>query len=71
VTRIALGHHICWFKSRVGDLSNGQLLVVSLFSRNDWSIRTQHKVDTWIGHQVGLELSNIHVQSTIETKRCC
>jgi len=42
--------------------------VVSLLSRDDWGVRGQHKVDTRIWHQVGLELRDIDVQSTIETK---
>ena len=42
--------------------------MVSLFSGDDRSIRCQHKVDTWVRYQVGLELGNIDIQSTIETK---
>ena len=37
-----------------------------LLSRDDWSIGGQREVDTWVGHQVGLELSEIHVQGTVE-----
>ena len=33
-------------------------------------VRGEHEVDTRIRHQVGLELGNVDVQSTIETKRC-
>merc|ERR1712066_789967 len=33
------------------------------------SISGQWKVDSWVWHQVGLELSQIDVQSTIESER--
>ena len=28
-------------------------------------------MDTWVGHQVGLELSEIDVEGTVKAKRCC
>jgi hypothetical protein len=68
VARVALGHHVGRLEHRVGDLSDGKLLVVGLFSRDNWSVGAQHKVNTWVWHQVGLELSDINVQGTIETK---
>jgi len=70
VARIALGKHIGWLEDSVGNLGDGELLVVSLLCRDDRSIRGKHKVDTWVWHKVGLELSNIDVKGTIETKRC-
>ena len=42
--------------------------MVSLLSTDDGSVRGQHKVDTRIRHQVGLELGDIDVEGTIETK---
>jgi hypothetical protein len=69
VTRIALGHHGGGLEGRVGDLSNGELLVVRLLSRDDRRIRGKHEMDTWVGHQVSLELSNIDVEGTIESER--
>mmetsp|Transcript_2838 Transcript_2838/g.6222 ORF Transcript_2838/g.6222 Transcript_2838/m.6222 type:complete len:325 (-) Transcript_2838:54-1028(-) len=66
---VALDHHAGWLKDSVGDLSHGQLLMVGLLSRDDGSIGAQHEVDTGVGHQVGLELSHIHVQGTIEAQR--
>ena len=71
VTRIALGHHTSRLEDRVGDLSNRELLVVGLLGRDDGCVRRKHEVDTRVGHQVGLELSDIHVQGTIETEGCC
>ena len=69
VTRVALDHHRGGLEDGVGDLGNGQLLVVRLLSRDDGSVRGQHEVDTRVGHQVGLELSDIDVQGTVETQR--
>jgi len=68
VTRITLDHHRGWLEDGVGDLSDGELFVVSLLSGDDRSIGCQHKVDTWVWHQVGLELSDIDVQRTVETE---
>ena len=69
VTRIALGHHVGRLKDRVGNLGNRELLVKSLLSRDDGSVRRKHEVDAGVRHQVGLELGHINVQGTIETKR--
>jgi hypothetical protein len=69
VARITLGHHGGRLEGRVGDFSNGELFMVSLFGGDDRGVRRDHKVDTRVRHQVGLELSNINVEGTIETKR--
>merc|ERR1712179_897351 len=69
VTGIAFHHLVGGLKDSVGDLSNGELLVVGLLSRDDWGIGGQREMDTWVGHQVGLELGQIDVQGTIETQR--
>merc|ERR1719158_1026530 len=71
MTRIALDHHCRWLKTGIGDLSDGELLVVCLLSRDDWCIACQHEVNTRIWHQVGLKLSDINIQRTIEAKRGC
>mmetsp|Transcript_35652 Transcript_35652/g.53122 ORF Transcript_35652/g.53122 Transcript_35652/m.53122 type:complete len:282 (+) Transcript_35652:211-1056(+) len=68
VTRITLGHHVGRFEDRVCDLRNGELFVVGLVLGNDGGIRCQHEMDARVRHQVGLELSNINVQGTIETQ---
>jgi hypothetical protein len=68
VSGITLGHHGGGLESRVGDLSNRELLVVGLLGRDDGSVRGKHKVDTGVGDQVSLELSNINIKSTIETE---
>ena len=68
VSWVALGHHGSWLEGGVGDLSDGELLVVSLLGRDDWSIGGKHEMDSWVWHQVGLELSDIDVEGTIESE---
>ena len=43
--------------------------MVGFLSRDDWSISYQREVNPGVGHQVGLELSEIDIQGTIESKR--
>jgi len=42
--------------------------MISFFSRDNWSIRRQHKVNSWIWDEIGLEFGDINVQGTIESK---
>merc|ERR1719471_1970949 len=41
----------------------------SLLSRDDWSVGDQGEVDPGVGHQVGLELSQINIESSIKPER--
>merc|ERR1719267_364886 len=50
------------------ELSDGELLVVGLLSRDDGSIRGEHEVNSGVGDEVGLELSDIDVEGTIESE---
>jgi len=68
VSWVALSHHGGWLEGGVGDLSNGELLVVGLLGRDDWCIGGKHEMDSWVWHQVGLELSNIDVKGTVESE---
>ena len=69
VTGVTLHHLVGGLKYCIGDLSNGELLMVGLLSRDDWGIGGQREVDTGVGHQVGLEFSQVDVQGTIEPQR--
>jgi len=42
--------------------------VVGFLGRDDWGIGRKHEVDSWVWHQVGLELSNIDVEGTVESE---
>jgi len=68
VSWVALGHHGSWLESGVGDLSDGELLVVSFLGRDDWGVRGEHEMDSWVWDQVGLELSDIDVKGTVESE---
>ena len=69
VTRVALDHLVGRFEAGVGDLGNGQLLVVGLLGGDDGRVGDQREVDARIGHQIGLEFGQIDVESAIETQR--
>lgn len=68
VTWVTFHHLVGWLEASVGDLGNGELLVVGLLSGDDGGVCGQREVDTWVGHQVGLELSQIDVQGTVESE---
>jgi len=68
VSWVALGHHGSWLESGVGDLSDGELLVVSFLGRDDWGVRGEHEMDSWLWDQVSLELSDIDVKGTVESE---
>merc|ERR1719414_2344710 len=69
MTGVALHHLIGGLEAGVGDLRHTELLVVSLLGGDDGSVGDQGEVDPGIGHQVGLELSEIHVESSIKSQR--
>jgi len=69
VSGIALHHLVRWLETGSGNLVDRLLLVVGLLSAHDGSIGRQREVDPGVGHQVGLELSQINVEGTIESER--
>jgi len=68
VSWVALGHGVGRLEDGVGDFSNGELFVVGLLSGDDWSIGVHDEVDTWVRDEVGLELSDVDVKSTVESE---
>ena len=68
MTGVALHQLACRLEAGVGDLRHRQLLVVGLLGGDDGSVGGQREVDTWVGHQVGLELGQIHVEGAIEAQ---
>merc|ERR1712223_1843109 len=66
VTGIALDHLVSRLETGVGDLRDGELLMVGLLGRDDGCVGDQGEVDPGVGHQVGLELSQVHVQGSVE-----
>jgi hypothetical protein len=69
VSGITLGHHVGRFEESVGQFSNGVLFVVDLVLAYYGSVRAEHEVNSGIRNQVGLELVDIDVEGSIETKR--
>ena len=69
VSWITLDHLVGWLEASVGDFGDGKLLVVGLLGGDDWSVGDQWEMDPWVWDQVGLELCQIDVQSTIEPQR--
>lgn len=69
VSWVALDHHVGWLESTRGDFWDSQLFVVGFFGWNDWGIRRKHEMDSWIWHQIGLELSNVDVECSVESQR--
>ena len=68
VSGVTLGHHSCGLEGRVGDLSNRELFMIGLLSRDNWSIRRKHEMDSGVRYEVGLEFSDINVKGTIESE---
>ena len=68
VAGVTLHHGVGRFEAGVGDLCNGECLVVSFLCRDDWRIRDQREVDPRVGHQIGLEFIQIHIESPIEAE---
>jgi len=68
MTGIALDHLVGWLKAGVGDFSHGELLMVSLLGRDDWSVGDQWEMDPGVGHQVGLEFGQVDVEGTVESQ---
>ena len=67
--QILNGYLVSRLETSVGDFSNRELLVVGLLGRDDWSVCYQREMNSGVGHQVCLELSQINVQSTVKSQR--
>merc|ERR1712217_65570 len=63
---VALDHLVSRLEAGVGDLRDSELLMVGLLRRDDGSVGDQGEVDPGVRHQVGLELSQVHVQGSVE-----
>ena len=69
MTWVTFHHLVRGLEAGVGDFRNCQLLVVGLLGGDYWCIGSQREVDTWVGHQVGLELRQIDVQGAVKPER--
>merc|ERR1719154_429842 len=66
---VALHHLVGGLEAGVGDLRHAELLVVSLLGGDDEGVGDQAEVDPGVGDQVGLELSQVHVESSVKSER--
>lgn len=70
-SRIAFGHGRCGLKGGHCDVVHGHSFVRSLVGGDDGSIGRKHEVNSGVGHQIGLELVDIHIESSRETQGGC
>ena len=68
VAGVTLDHLVVGLETRVGDLLNRVGLMLSLRSRDDWSIGHEGEVDSWVWDEVGLELVQVDVERSIKSK---
>merc|ERR1719244_254782 len=69
--RVALDHGTGRLETGVGDLSNVQLLVVSLLSRDDGGIGDEREMDPRVGNKIRLELIQVNIQSSVKSQGGC
>merc|ERR550539_295774 len=69
MARVALHHLVGGLEAGVGDLPHSELLMVSLLRGDDGGVGDQREVDPGVGHQVGLELSQINIESSVKSQR--
>jgi hypothetical protein len=70
VSGITLDHLVRWFEAGSSDVSNSKALMGCLVFTQNWGIGHQREMDPGVWHQVGLELGEINIKGTIESKRC-
>merc|ERR1719277_1960303 len=69
VARVALHKHGGRLEDRHRNLSHAQLLMVSLLCRDNGCVAREHEMDPGVGHEVCLELGNIHIEGAVEAQR--
>merc|ERR1712123_98571 len=68
---VTLHHLVSRLKTGIGYFCHRQLFMVGLLRTDDRCIGHQREMDPGVGDQVGLELSQIHVECPIKSERCC
>ena len=71
MSRIAFHHLVLRIKTRTRDLINCKLFMERFLGRDDWGVSGHREMNTRIGYQVSLELSQIDIQGAVKTQRCC
>ena len=65
-SRVTLHHLVVWLEATPGDLVHTELLMVSLVATGHRAVGGQGVVNTRVGHQVGLELIEVNIQSPVK-----
>ena len=63
---VTLDHLVAGLEARSGDLVHTKLLMVRLVSAGHRGVGGEGVVDPGVGHQVGLELVQVHIESSIK-----
>merc|ERR1719272_2115699 len=69
VAGVALDHLVGRLEAHVGDLGDGELLVVGLLGGDDRGVGREREVDARVRHEVGLELGQVNVEGAVEAER--
>eukprot|EP00965_Chrysotila_dentata_P142752 4718403-Pleurochrysis_carterae.AAC.4 len=69
LARVRLAEHRGGLEGRVGDLGDGELLVVGLLGRDDGRARRDDEVGARIRRQAGMELSHIDAERAVRAGR--
>ena len=65
LTRIALYQLVSWVKAGIWDFCDGELLMISLLSWDDWGVSNEREMDTRVWDQIGLNIQEIDIELTI------
>jgi hypothetical protein len=68
VARVTFHHLVCRLKTSICNFSYTKLFMICLLSRDNWSISHKWEMNPWVWYQIGLEFSEIHIQSSIKTE---
>ena len=66
IFRVTLDHLVAGLEAVSGDGVHPELLVVGGLSGDQGGVGGQRVVDPGVGHQVGLELIQVHIESSIK-----
>ena len=68
--RVTFDRHEIRLRDRRGGFSHRRLHMRRFLRRDDRRAAAKHEVNTQVVHQILVELNDIHLQSSVETKRC-
>ena len=63
---VTLHHLIIWLETGTGDLIHPELLMVGLVGAGNWGVGSEGVVDPRVGNQVGLELIEVDIESSVK-----